>query len=314
MDQEQNTQTPAPDVEPPTIGSLDNTSSISPVVGASANDYATTPTIVQPAVKTIDPPKKSGKVRTVFITVAVIILIAGAGLAVFYFAYRTPDSEYDVLLRNLRSMREDVKMIPKASEKVDDDYNMAGDKARVDAAKAYVQKLEKIKNSKVVKHDTAVRAAYDSDKEVIEAYGQASIDAFETVAIHKKLTTACQSIGDELGDVTTVSAYNSKVLNCEKTMDENPHVPLKSFDESRHTKTIAAYKEIIEAYRKAYVAYEAKDTAKLALLEADIMKGYSNFREATSGGETITNTKNPTYILDDMIKTAEQRKSVFFRS
>ena len=91
MDEQQNTQTPAPDVEPPTIGNLDKTSSIASVAGASANNYVATPTIAQSAVTTVDLPRKPGKLRAVLIAIAVIVLIAGAGLAVFYFAYRTPD-------------------------------------------------------------------------------------------------------------------------------------------------------------------------------------------------------------------------------
>ena len=307
MDETQDTQTPTPDIEPPTVGNSEQAYVTAPATIATNNR----PTAPAPAPTE---QKKHRWPRVLAITMLAVLLVAGAGVASFYYLYRTPNSAYDEMLKELYVMRESATTIPLAKEiSGNDSYLQVQDPAKKKAADAYIASLAKVKRSPILERDNTVRREYDSDKAKVEAYGKSSLDLIKTSEIYHLVDTVCRQDITDLRGNETVQEFDKQMQACNDLLVKHPTVPLKEFNEIHYKKLIDAFKGVIESYRTAYVAFNDRDEYALEKAYTEMGRAEAVFRLATSGSPNLSNTHNPSESISRIIAAVEKRKTAFFR-
>lgn len=275
--------------------------------------------VVQLEQTTSSPKKLHRGLKITLIVIASLLVLLAAGFSVFYFAIRTPNSEYDAAIKNLQTMKaagesvRDMKIngAPAPDYKNSKQYITANQYAT-----RYVDALAKLQASPVMKKDMSVKLAYANNKSLIEPYGQSTLDMSTTIAVFQEVDVTCRKdLNKGVSYQTTKQIIDATFSDCSNELKAHPTVPTKLFNDGYYVKYVAAVKAIIDdayAYAGALNTGDASD--QLRAIE-DIQMASLDFSHIGDGADNIgiTNSAQPSTNIADVIKVVKQRKDVMFR-
>lgn len=284
-------------------------------------------------------PPKSHKGLIISLVVAFVLLIAAAGgLTYWYFAVRTADLEYekstaivDAMLtgaNGIESARDSLNQAPSPSTEVqttstvklaaNTSSQVAAVLKKLQVAKEksaeYLLNQQLLDETVVVQKDSSVRAVYDTNKKVIDRYGESADAFYKTGFVYVTMLDRCFASGAllDFSEVRTISDYDRQAKECKDYLGEHTTVAAKEFDTEVYQQVREGILSLITYTRTLLTAAPTSSEFKQAQQNLTKLGDRMNKLDTTVQ-DRIQPSQNPKDQLKALKDKMTERKGQFFR-
>lgn len=284
------------------------------------------------------PPKSHKGLIISLVAVFVLLVAAAGGFAYWYFAVRTADVEYekataivDAMLTGasgIESARDSLEQAPSPSTDVrttstvklaaNTSSQVAAVLKKLQVAKEksaeYLLNQQSLKEATVVQKDSSIRAVYDTNKKVIDRYGESADAFYKTGFVYVTMLDRCFASGAllDFSEVRTIADYDRQAKECKDYLGEHTTVAAKEFDTEVYQQVREGILSLITYTRTLLTAAPTSSEFKQAQQNLTKLGDRMNKLDTTVQ-DRIQPSQNPKDQLKALKDKITERKEQFFR-